>query len=805
MKKEQLSKLASLENPKTLKFLEEFALEEKEKITAAKSNEEIIQSLDLLDAIYYRVPAIIIRVVYHLLYKTEPIKPTVERTNWGTLEGKTFSDVQVKCFELVRHIRYYEIDKSITIAFDFINSTDKVLSSIASKLAEEISEYNHHVLPKIGTASQRKVLEFLEKKLSNDKSNKFNIYFIKIALHHILETSSNATTMTSPDTLTFSHGDIVGSVNIAEIRERAIKIVINILEHVESTEDKNSIFGLIEQACRMPMNSPRDSDLGKIIQDNRVFIVESLRNITFLQEKIIQPLWFCLKLEHLMLWSFIHIELQVDIGKKFLSSLYKDDRYKLFSRFVYDDSSRYIKDNVIEGMARDTKSDIKNYLESIAEKKEEIIFEQLNDIATEAFKVDEWKYLVFKQLLEEMGKSKPEVAYTIGQSSIKERAYLSRPSFLSFLLSGIRQVERFDLWDNIAKNIFKSKDIEILSTLIGSMFLSANAEKSHIRKKEDFNLIFDLIHRKNQFKFYGKSTNTLRHFTMNVLKVLFSISPKKTEELVILEIKNNPEYLNGYLQTISMASEEGGFNLNKWTKKGKNFLRKELLKLNDVDWHIQSILPTFCNPEEILNFFINRIKYREKLFGEGRYFDSPGRFYDPVPYHINHELIEFTKKDSKIAEKIAKRISSKYNSHSLEISQFIKNFGISLEEIDNALYKKEKNKETALKKTIRAIYGMESNDIDFIVGLAARTSNQRIFADLYAKIASTGVVSGEFGIADAYRGKIEALEKYTDNENKNIRDFATFSIERLKYSEEQARRDAEEEKEIRRVDFESNN
>jgi hypothetical protein len=87
--------------------------------------------------------------------------------------------------------------------------------------------------------------------------------------------------------------------------------------------------------------------------------------------------------------------------------------------------------------------------------------------------------------------------------------------------------------------------------------------------------------------------------------------------------------------------------------------------------------------------------------------------------------------------------------------------------------------------------------------LASYTSNERILDQIRGTLHNTGVVSGQYGIANSYAIKRVELEKYKDDPNENVRKFVEMGVNTLKLSEERARKDADQDKEKRRIDFET--
>ncbi len=266
-----------------------------------------------------------------------------------------------------------------------------------------------------------------------------------------------------------------------------------------------------------------------------------------------------------------------------------------------------------------------------------------------------------------------------------------------------------------------------------------------------------------------------------------------------------------YLHTLTLfyKQEEYSFNLKSWSKDGKKFLINTFLKLNDIDWNIESVLPLVCDTAMVVvKFFIGRIKLKEKLDSKRDHFDYKAERYDAVPYHMNDELIDFVTKDKdfdKVCEFVLQSLPIKYSVESIEMSQLIRHFKINYRSLLKNLKPNAKLNKNIVNKISLSLPDTERNDIDFLIDLAGYTDDKNIHDRLYGKLSSTGVVSGQFGIADAYKIKIEQVKKHENSKNKNIKAFVEMSIKYLTHSESNARISAAKEQEMRRIDFEANN
>jgi hypothetical protein len=69
-------------------------------------------------------------------------------------------------------------------------------------------------------------------------------------------------------------------------------------------------------------------------------------------------------------------------------------------------------------------------------------------------------------------------------------------------------------------------------------------------------------------------------------------------------------------------------------------------------------------------------------------------------------------------------------------------------------------------------------------------------------MCATGVVSGEYGIANAFENKAKELEKYKDDPSDRVRQFVARMIQSFKEDAVRERLRADEEKQLRRIEFE---
>lgn len=114
----------------------------------------------------------------------------------------------------------------------------------------------------------------------------------------------------------------------------------------------------------------------------------------------------------------------------------------------------------------------------------------------------------------------------------------------------------------------------------------------------------------------------------------------------------------------------------------------------------------------------------------------------------------------------------------------------------------EKGDDDSLKKATHAMHSIEGANFDLCVEIVRRTDNTRILSQVEANMHATGMVSGEYGITNAYEGKAKALEKYKSDESKRVRKFVARMIKNFEESAKRERQRTDEERELRKIEFE---
>ena len=177
--------------------------------------------------------------------------------------------------------------------------------------------------------------------------------------------------------------------------------------------------------------------------------------------------------------------------------------------------------------------------------------------------------------------------------------------------------------------------------------------------------------------------------------------------------------------------------------------------------------------------------------------------YEVIPYHFNPGLSKFIVNHSdyiKIAGEWISKMTTDWSIYNWHVSHLFQRLGKGFDEMLSALIKK--GNDDSLLKAARAMHSIDGTNFELCIDIVRKTDNKRILSQIDSNMYTTGVVSGEYGLAEAYEGKAKMLEKYKTDENERVKKFADRMIGSFLDSAKRERQRADEEKQLRKIEFE---
>jgi ppGpp synthetase/RelA/SpoT-type nucleotidyltranferase len=776
----------------------------------SKTNDEIYGKLEVIEKFYYKKPDETLAIIKVAL-NHKPLKPVIiHQFKDGFLYGKKHEDVTLKCIELLSSIRYYKPDEVLDLLSALSLSDDKDIKNKALDVVKQFSKYNFNVLTKskIGYSVQRKALDYillwsLEKQISN-------FDFIEIVTNELLSSSVEGTTSGLNEeadyTVTMHFGAIQPTEFIKKIRRETIDLVFNLFQNIPDEEKKLKLVKILEQLVRTPNNVAYGDDLTQMITDDAQYLLIIYRKMLFDESsKIIGSIPVAEEIEKRLYWFHKSGRLNTTEAQKLREDILADSFYSIFRLFAGDDIIFREEEGWDKADAKRSK-DIDTKIEEINDSNLAEWINTLNKIAEQIGLVAEWQFGYLKIFLRKLAANKPDIASIILNNAIDNNKPIK--NLATNFLNGFRDTNRLDLWDAVIEKMIKKQESNLVSAIIYS--LNINREGVDLLKEirdQDLIILENIVKQTGKFAFLAdqKENNwVLQHAIINTLARNFKRDPARIENLIIEIIKRNQERKDFLISELALGIRRGWIDFSEFSKDGIDLIKSSLVELDNLDWDVQGLLLNISKNDVriIFDVFWSRIEKDKKKKESRKTLDELGH-YEAIPYHFNDNLKKYLSTNPQfqaLIEEWLNKVTLTWSSYNWNISHFLK-------EIDNSLSVVLKNMiergdENSLTKAVQLMDWLEGGDIELGIEVIRRTHDKKNISHIEGMLFSTGVVSGEDGIARTYEAKAEILKKYLNDENEQVKKFAEKMIKSLEDSAKRERQRNEEEKQLRKIEFE---
>lgn len=801
--KNLISTYISLDNKKADEYLANLANQIKTEIIGSSNNDEVFEYLNILAGFVYKVPKETIKIVKYII-EEEPKPVKLHKSAVGELKGKSHKDLVLKCIELLANIRYIISDEVLKLLLRLTLDSDSDVQNKALEVVKKFSQYDYSILTKsnIGYGAQRKALDFVLDWTQEEQLKNFD--FVETVLKELLNLSVEGSEWTKEDTLTMHFGAVSPTDFLKNIRREAIDLTFKLYKAVEDAKLKLRLVNIFNEATRMPSNVSHGDDVVQMISDDLKYITEIYRKIVFGEkgEKITDLLGIVADIEERLYWINKSEKKRIEETEELRKDILQDEFYKLF-RLLVGDPITYCQEEDWITAEKIISKEIDQLIGSIEKAQLEEWFDKLNKIARQYTIVDDWRFNAFKGFLRKLSEQKPQIADELLGKAFKHNSPMKY--FTGAFLDGFRIGAHFEVWDKYFNEIINNGDIILVTALVSSLNLPQDLNLEELIREGDIDFLERITAQKAQFSFLRKAGDRVLEYTLfNTLVHNFKRSLKRIEPMIVEEIKRYPEYLNMFFTELSLSTRRGWIDIKELHPETIEFLKEKMVELSDIDWRIQEFLQKigeYFGLKAVLDVFMNRIE-KDARRKEKTSRDLDER-YEAIPYHLNPHLVKFMVEHSdyeKILSRWVAKMTANWSIYNWHVSHFLQSVEKGFGKVLTSLI--QKGGDENLMKVARAMQSINSVDFDVCIEIIRRTDNEDIIRLVGGNMYSTGVVSGEYGIAEAYGEKAEKLKKYLADESERVRNFVKDMIKSFQESAKRERQQADEEKQLRRIEFE---
>ncbi len=789
----QLRKLATLENPKANEYLASFARELINEVQKSDANDFVAQQLDLLGEFAFTVPKQALKVIRFVI-SSKPVQPKVIKAGFGEYQGKTHRDLLLGAIELLDRLRYIVPDDVLILTAQLTLREEKEVRDKALKVVEGYSGYDFRVLPQIGYLPQRKITDFVLAWSTEERI--LHLDFIEVAARELLRASVGGEEMTSVDTLTIRYGQVAPTEFLKKIRTDVLTLVYELFKSTNDIKAKLRLVQVLDNVTQPPHNVEVSSDLIQMMRQDSEYLIDIYRKMISEGNPAVIS-----HIEHTLLWMNRRERFRTDKSEELRKEILGDEFYQMFKLLV-GDRADYQEEGGWKEAERKHREQMTALIGSISEPNLGAWSGRLNRIAEQRDFVEAWRFSNFEHFLIELAQTKPLLSDLLFDDALTRKLPL-RYFIVGFLI-GIRMKNEFELWDKYADRIIQSQDIEYIRPLVYSLCLPIETNLTTAIRDKDVDIIEIIMNQNGPLSFLKGVTNSLLHYTL-VEAILrnHKRAALKMESLFVRQIDNNPQYLETSLREVPLAIARGWMNVKELQPKTVKFLADKLVMISDLNWEMQELLLDIgqvAGSGVVLDVFLKRIHIDEGLKKEKK---VPDERYEAIPYQWDPRLRDFISQDRDYRQIMSQWVAlmtpswSIYNWH---VSHFMQGIGTGFTEILMSLI--EKGDDISLKKAAIAMHSIEGSHLGLSIEIARRTDNEDILSMVAANMCATGVVSGEYGIANTFENKAKELEKYKDDPSDRVREFVEHIIQSLNEDAIRERQRADEAKQLRRIEFE---
>ncbi len=790
MKRDVYRKLMSLQSPSANNLLGDKFNSIAETIKEASNNDTIFEQLNLLSQFVLQVPGEAVELLRELL-DNEPMPPVVRNTKFGKIVGKSNSDLNSKTIQLLNQIRYYETTKVVAIYHKLFQRKDDSLSRQLEDKIRETAEYNLEALSHIGYRTQLDIIKYLD---TLDLSHNGNLdFFIKLT-SHLVSSEGESHSMKDENTFVWGFAPLPVNDELVEIREWILtKLGLLLKSNNASLSTKNRIIDLMKTLTHIPSRGEASPELIGLIQNNTKKVLDIYSDSLLGEGDFVCDPVLGLEIEEQLYFMGKDHEdedilLKMDSISKGLSS---DRNYQIYSMLL-GDKLRHISKKPYEQIQKESSLERASLIEEIQDTSDNGA-QIIKQIASHSTEIESWKLSSYYSLLIELAEAKPGLAMELIIEAAQDGSELLKMA--GKFLIGFKKADAIKEYNGVLEIIVKHKVGEALISIPQAISLGSV-------EKDEMLVVSEMIHKSGRFEFIDKEAwPSYISGLVEVLGKRLTVDPNDNEAIkLFIDLLNMYEsHSSLYFHAIDIAEHRDEIHVEKLSKEIRQTLEEKLINTPRLSHEHERIITKLASGKSrwLIEFFSRRIKLRDstRLKNED---------YDPVPYHIGDGPREICENDPEFGEvfiDVIKSFSTQWTMYNSEMSQLLKQLTVHRQYLNS--FVKKADQDGLLKVANFYSSSFESIDLETAFAIIARTKNKKIWSKVSASIFTTGVVSGEYGVADAHQAKYDHIKaNFSNSKNKNIREFARLELDSLDKAIIAERQRVEEELRLRKIDFE---
>jgi ppGpp synthetase/RelA/SpoT-type nucleotidyltranferase len=752
-------------------------------------HEYVLPNYDDIAAIYPELNAVLLRAV-DAARLTEP--QSIE-TPFGNLDGKTFADVSRLVVRILCDLRYIDVEATFRVLAHIYQITnDGDVRKDVENCTTELARYDLHIWEKAGPVIQLVLMHVIDG-FTPDESESF-WPLLHIIWRECLETELRGTSF-SADSMTISTGAVAAIEDLPTIREKSLTGLLGFYDRTPGANEKEAILNSLFHATHLPTQAAYSNDLCVMVMRDTRRIVEEITTrsagmpyevLEHVEDRLLHQYrrarqiaeapgdrFGCADLAHEVAASILRFRDAANGDHGFVRYKTLVGYESVFAAQWDDEDSDYDKDDY-------RRKRIAEYIESLSEETEDEWYATIercaatksNDMAT---------FPLFGEFLVLLATHKPEMA---------ERFLLrTNDDVLNFLTAFL-------------KGLCESGDRAAYDRTI-SRYLDAGEHLTALARQWRISTVEDEAFLKTVL-----DQAIAKEDDIAVMECTVAVITRRAEDLQpliascfqpsmrYLTAKKESRWVNGAW----FATEAKTF-FAQLSAETADLVLDNLMSIARLDTHPEWILAYIARSHAAAVWtFLGR-----RVVDDERERDRQDR-YEAIPYQF-YELPKILSQDAASAVRVARGLYTPGDTLfqfrggrllSAMFPTFPENFARELIALAVAGSDEDVN---FILQVLRAYQGQPTTH-EVVKELVARlTENDPRLEIAEICLQSTSVVSGEFGLVEAYRARKSQIVTWVGDPRPQVSRFAERFDRRLEQSIAVEQRRAEQRKEMRRREY----
>lgn len=734
-------------------------------------NQFLKYTLPHFDNIHREFPEIV-DIVRSSLQAAKHSENILINSSFGSFPGNNYSDVFVKCLEILDYIRYVDPEKIFYEYLEIYDDPECLNKKLVLSKIKKLADFNYKILEKAGYFVQDRLCLYVSR-LDPSVMLKFKPIIIQIC-KSIFEAKYERTIF-EYNSVTFADGNLPGSQKLFDIRGKAIGFLKELSKVSETDTEKHEIFKVLYSSMRTPSIRNYDDELLLIILKNSSEIVQyytkMISDLSYELSSLVEASFFST-------YEFVRsIAKRKNFSAEVLNQAKKlKDELQEFGNYVNSNAQYRVYKTLIGGRsvfkqewARKSFSceqkklhrseQVNKFIASINARNEDYWVEII--LRCSKTQTDDKSILAYYvEFLELLGKNKPRLAYKL---IIEKNQELS--NYLCYLMVGLIQSDLKD--DTFKLSIEWISEGKYLDQLVWvyrrTKYLDNEILVKFVGKAIEFKDIFTL------------------KFLISAVIENFNIENKALIKNVIipavayLTINEDATWVTSGL----INPHKADVFFNAMDALDVDVILNNLVYVNSIDYSSELVLLPIANryPDKLIILFGKRLTI--KPIDGGR--------YDRLPYSLDRLKKPLSAHASMILDVAFEWYQGNATDFKYKGAKFIKlifpNFNESLEQSLQALLNKNFDLYLPMVLAILANYSGELFLYDMCKKIVLLLPDDSQFLDKIQLImlGQSNIIStiGEFGMTEFYKNKKIQIQTWENDDNPKIKQFAKKLLQRV--------------------------